>query len=107
MEIDYGDARDFVDDDGRPLKLRFRRNWAPPADPRTFDGSGQLIAVVADSARPDNFTEVAISRPNVAQADVEEALNGWQDWATLLDTGVHRLISLAQIRRRIHDSGLD
>jgi hypothetical protein len=29
MDIDFGDAWDFVDDDGKPYKLRFRRNWAP------------------------------------------------------------------------------
>ena len=47
MEIDYGDAWDFVDDDGKPYKLRFRRNRAPRNDPRLFDGTGQLIADAA------------------------------------------------------------
>jgi hypothetical protein len=51
-EIDYGDAWDFVDDDGKPYKLRFRRNRAPRNDPRLFDGTGQLIAVVADVSLP-------------------------------------------------------
>jgi hypothetical protein len=76
MEIDYGDARDFVDDDGKPYKLRFRRNPAPRNDPRTFDGTGQLVAVVADTNRPDNHTEIPNSRPNVLQAAVERILDG-------------------------------
>jgi hypothetical protein len=104
VDIDYGLALDFIDDrDGRPLQLRFRRNWAPAGSAETFDGTGQLIAVVADGGRTDNGDIVAISRPNVAHADVEAALEGWQDWAELTpDT-----VNLAQIRRRIHDAGLD
>ena len=72
MDIDLGDAYDFVDEDGKPYKLRFRRNWAPRNDPRIFDGTGQLIAVVADVTRADNHTEIAISRPHVAQATSNE-----------------------------------
>jgi hypothetical protein len=104
MDIDYGLALDFIDDrDGRPLQLRFRRNWAPAGSAETFDGTGQLIAVVADAGRTDDGDIVAISRPGVARADVEAVLDGWQDWAELTpDT-----INLAQIRRRIHDAGLD
>jgi hypothetical protein len=106
MEIDYGDAWDFVDDDGKPYKLRFRRNWAPRDDPRIFDGTGQLIAVVADVSRPDNQTEIAISRPNVAQAEVERVLEGWEQWANVLDTETYCMINLARIRSRIHAAGL-
>jgi hypothetical protein len=104
MDIDYGLALDFIDDrDGRPLQLRFRRNWAPPGATETFDGTGQLIAVVADAGRTDDGDIVAISRAGVARADVEAVLDGWQEWAELTpDT-----INLAQIRRRIHDAGLD
>jgi hypothetical protein len=63
MDIDLGDAYDFVDEDGKPYKLRFRRNWAPRNDPRIFDGTGQLIAVVADVTRPDNHTESPSAGP--------------------------------------------
>jgi hypothetical protein len=106
MEIDYGDAWDFVDDDGKPYKLRFRRNPAPRKDPRIFDGTGQLIAVVADVNRPDNHAEIPISRPNVLQADVERVLDGWEQWAAVIDTGTYCLINLARIRSRIHAAGL-
>jgi hypothetical protein len=86
-----------------PAALRFRRNWAPANSPETFDGTGQLIAVVADADRADNGDIVAISRPNIARADVEAALDGWETWAELTpDT-----INLAAIRRRIHAAGLD
>jgi hypothetical protein len=54
MDIDFGDAWDFVDDDGKPYRLRFGRNWAPQNDPRILDGTGQLIAVVPDANRLDN-----------------------------------------------------
>jgi hypothetical protein len=107
MVIDYADAWDFLDDDGRPFKLQFRRNWAPPEDPRIFDGTGQLIAVVADNQRPDNHDEIAITRPGVLQAEVEKVIDGWEEWATLLDDGIYRWLSLTQIRSRIHAAGLD
>jgi hypothetical protein len=104
MDIDYGLALDFIDDqDGRPLQLRFRRNWAPADSSETFDGTGQLIAVVIDAGRPDNGDIVAISRPNVSRADIERALDGWETWAELTP----QTVNLAQIRRRIHAAGLD
>jgi hypothetical protein len=86
MDIDYGYACDFIDDrDGRPLQLRFRRNWAPPDSPEIFDGTGQLIAVVHSAHRPDNGDIVPISRPNVPHDDVENALDGWHTWAMLTE----------------------
>jgi len=104
MDIDYGLALDFIDDaDGRPLQLRFRRNWAPADSPEISDGTGQLIAMVADARRADNGDIVAISRPNVARADVEKALDGWETWAELTS----ETVNLAAIRRRIHAAGLD
>ena len=104
MDIDYGLALDFIDDrDGRPLQLRFRRNWAPADSPETFDGTGQLIAEVVDAERVDNGDMVAISRPNVSRADVEKALDGWETWAEL----TAETVNLAQIRRRIRAAGLD
>lgn len=108
-EVDYGLAWDFIDPaDGKPRQLRFRRNYAPPGDPRLWDGTGQLVAVVADRRRPDNGDESAISRPNVLRDDVETALEGWQDWATLQadENGIGRSINLAAIRARIHAAGL-
>jgi hypothetical protein len=104
MDVDYGLALDFIDDrDGRPLQLRFRRNWAPPDSPETFDGTGQLIAEVADADRADNGNIVAISRPGVARADVEKAFDGSESWAELTP----ETVNLAAIRRRIHAAGLD
>jgi hypothetical protein len=103
-DIDYALAWDFIDPaDGAPRQLRFQRNWAPKDDPRGFDGTGQLVAVVATGGRADNGDTLAISRPNVRFDDVEAALEGWQTWAMLTDTDVN----LAQIRRRIHAAGLD
>ncbi|MEE6140589.1 hypothetical protein SKC41_30295 [Mycobacterium sp. 050128] len=103
-DIDFALAWDFVDPaDGKPCQLRFRRNFAPRNDPRIFDGTGQLVAVVADGYRSDNGDEIAISRPGVLFDDVDAALVGWHDWATLLiaDNGIDRIINLAVIRDRI------
>ena len=76
-EIDYALAWDFVDPaDGKPRQLRFRRNFAPRNDPRVFDGTGQLVAVVADAHRSDNGDQIAISRPDVSYNAIETALHG-------------------------------
>ena len=103
MDIDYALAWDFVDLDGRPRQLRFRRDWARDESPEIFSGTGQPIAVIADAHRPDNDDTVAISRPDVSYAEVDKALDGWQSWAMLTDDTVN----LAEIRRRIHAAGLD
>ncbi|TDK94695.1 hypothetical protein EI067_18835 [Mycobacterium paragordonae] len=63
-DIDYGEAWDFIDDLGRPLRLRFRRNWGS-GDRQTFDGTGQLLAVIDDQHRSDNADAISISRPDV------------------------------------------
>jgi hypothetical protein len=105
-EIDFGEAWDFVDDAGRPRQLRFRRNWAPPGDPRIFDGTSQLIAVVSDGDCADDHDEIAVSRTDIALTEINAALDGWEEWATLLDDVTYRWISLTQIQRRIHDAGL-
>jgi hypothetical protein len=108
-EIDYALAWDFIDPaDGKPRQLRFRRNFAPRNDPRIFDGTGQLVAVVADGHRSDNGDEIAISQPGVAFDDVEAALDGWEDWAILYfhDNGIDRCINLALIRDRVRAAGL-
>jgi hypothetical protein len=97
MEIDYGLAYDFIDDDGdgRPYQLRFRRE-------QHFSDQGQLIAVIASAGRPDNGTELAISRPGVSFADVEQVLDNWDSWAMLTD----RTVSLSRIRAAITAKGL-
>ncbi|GAB4667492.1 hypothetical protein [Mycobacterium avium] len=108
-EIDYALAWDFIDpSDGKPRQLRFRRNLAPRNDPRVFDGTGQLVAVVADARRPDNGDEIAISRPGVLFDDVETALDGWERWATILEenNGIDRYMNLAAIRERLRAAGL-
>jgi hypothetical protein len=107
-EIDYALAWDFIDADGKPRQLRFRQNYAPAGDPRIFDGTGQLVAVIADGHRPDNGDEIAISEPNVALGAVTAALQGWEEWAALhvADNGFDRAISLPAIQRRIQSAGL-
>lgn len=107
-EIDYA-VWDFTDPaDGKPRQLRFRRNYAPRNDPRIFDGTGQLIAVIADGYRADNGDELAISRPGILFSEVEAALDGWQDWAILhiAANGIDRAFNLALIRDRIRAAGL-
>lgn len=102
-DVDFGLAYDFIDPaDGRPRQLRFQRNWAPPGDPRVFDGTGQLIAVVCADRHPDNGHTIAISSPGVGLDDIHTALDGWETWAMITDTEVN----LAEIRRRINDAGL-
>jgi hypothetical protein len=94
--------------DNKPRQLRFRRNFAPRNDPRVFDGTGQLVAVVADGHRSDNGDEIAISRPDVPFNDVEIALEDWRHWAVLCvaDNGIDRTINLALIRDCIAQKGL-
>lgn len=108
VDKDYALAWTFVDDDGRPRQLRFRMNFAPAGDPRTFDGTGQLVATIADGHRADNHDEIAISRPDVEEAAVDAAIEGWEDWALLHaeNHGLDRWISLPAIRKRINDAGL-
>jgi hypothetical protein len=101
MDIDYALARQFVDLDGRPRRLRFRRDDTDSAD--VLSGTGQLIAVIADPRRTDHDDTIAISRTGVEFADVEQTLEGWQHWAMLGDEAVN----LVEIQRRIHAAGLD
>jgi hypothetical protein len=102
MDIDYGLARDFIDEDGRPMQLRFRRNYAPPGDPRIFADTGQLIAILVDRHRADDGDIVEISRPNVERTHVEKVIENWESWAMLFDDQV----SLIEIKRRVHSAGL-
>src|SRR5437588_6166416 len=98
VEIDFGEAWDFLDEAGKPRHLRFRRNLASPGDSRVFAETGQLVAVIGDVGRPDNSDELAISRPHVSYAAIQAALEGWEDWALVLDAGTYCWISLAQIQ---------
>lgn len=99
-DIDYGMAFDFIDPTDRhrlPHQLRFQLNWAPPGDPRTFDGSGQLVAVT-----PKDEHTLPISRAGVHVDDVNNVLEGWETWAAITRTQYN----LAKIRARINDAGL-
>jgi hypothetical protein len=108
VDKDFALAWQFLSEDGRPRQLRFRMNFAPADDPRTFDGTGQLVATIADASRTDNFDEIPISRPNVNEDDVDAALDGWEDWALLHEEryGLVRWINLSVIQRRIDAAGL-
>ncbi|ORW08480.1 MULTISPECIES: hypothetical protein [Mycolicibacter] len=102
-DIDFGLAYDFIDPaDGIPRQLRFERNWSAPGAHQPFDGTGQLVAVVASAGRVDNGSKLAISRPEVQFDAVEAALDGWQTWAMLGEDSVN----LGEIRRRIDAAGL-
>jgi hypothetical protein len=103
MDIDYALVWNFVDVDGRPRQLRFRRDDDPHSDADMLCGTGQLIAVIADPHRADAGDTVAISRPGVAYTDVDAALEGWQSWAMITEGTVN----LAEIRRRVRAAGLD
>ncbi|KAA1250183.1 hypothetical protein F0Q45_11125 [Mycobacterium simiae] len=102
-DIDFGLAYDFINPaDGVPRQLRFARNWAPPGDPRVFDGTGQLVAIADDTRRADHGHTTALSAPDVHLDDVRAALRGWETWAMITDTEVN----LAEVRRRIDSAGL-
>lgn len=102
MDVDYGLARDFIDEAGRPMQLRFRHDYAPPGAKQIFADTGQLIAVLVDRHRPDNGDIVEISRPNIQRALVEKVIESWESWAALVDDQVN----LIEIARRVHAAGL-
>ena len=109
-DIDYA-AWDFIDPaDGKPRQLRFRflrQHVTPPESPRIFEGIGQLIAVVDKANHPENGDEIAISRPEVRRDEVEDAIKGWENWAThYVGPGTKRIADLALIRDRIRAAGL-
>jgi hypothetical protein len=83
MDIDYALVWNFVDLDGRPRQLRFRRDDDPHAATDILRGTGQLIAVITDPQRPDRGDTIAVSRPGVAYTDVEQVLDGWQSLAMI------------------------
>jgi hypothetical protein len=87
MDIDYALAWQFVDLDGRPRRLRFRRDDTEAAD--VLSGTRQLIAVIADPHRTDHDDTIAITRAGVDFAAVEHVLDGWRDWAKLGEEAVN------------------
>ena len=101
MDIDYALAWLFVDLDGRPRRLLFRRDDSQAAD--VLAGSGQLIAVIAEPTRTDRDGTLMISRAGVQFSAIEQAIDGWRDWAALGEGAAN----LAEIQRRIHAAGLD
>lgn len=110
-DIDYRLSMDFIDPaDGKPRQLRFRfheQHVPTPKKSSMPEGTGQLIAVVAKPYDRDNGDEIAISRPEVQRADVEAAIDGWQNWATrYVGPGTKRVADLALIRDRIRAAGL-
>lgn len=106
-EIDYGLTWEFIDHDGRPRQMRFRRSLAKNRRRRSFNTRGQLIAVIDDLSRPDYGHEVPLTRPDVLQVDVDHALQGWPEWAMLFaPNAIERYISLVQIRRRLQAADL-
>lgn len=105
-EIDFAQAWYFLDSAGKPFHLRFRPNSAQPGEERLCDQTGQLIAVLVDARRADRNHGIAITRSDVSLTEVESALEGWEDWAAVLDAGTYRWISLPRIQRRIDAAGL-
>jgi hypothetical protein len=57
VDIDYALAWQFIDLEGRPRQLRFRRDDSPASD--VLAGTGQLIAVITDPRRPDRDDTIA------------------------------------------------
>ncbi len=94
--------------DGHPrnLQMRFRRNWAPADSATTFDGTGQLVAVVINPGGPDHEHAYAISRPGVTLHDVEATIAGWERWAWISGPEGRRVISLNLIGARLAAAGL-
>jgi len=105
-DIDYGLACEFWDEQGRPLQMRFRRDYAPAGSGELFADTGQLLAVIDDARRGDSGDEVALTRPGVSRAAVEEVLEGWMDWAAIDRDEFCPKISLPVIGRRMAAGGL-
>lgn len=106
-DIDYGLACEFWDEYGRPMQMRFRRNYAPEGSDEVFADTGQLLAVVTDPHRPDVGDTVALTRAGVTRAAVDAVLEGWLDWAAIgtRDEFCPK-ISIPEIVRRMQAAGL-
>lgn len=105
-DIDYGLACEFWDEHGRPLQMRFRRDYAPTGSGPLFADTGQLLAVVDDVNRDDHGDEVPLTRPGVSRSAVEEVLEGWLDWAAIGRDEFCPKIGLPEILRRMQVAGL-
>lgn len=105
-EIDFGLACEFWDELGRPLQMRFRRDYAPEDSGEVFADTGQLLGVVADPRRGDFGETVPLTRAGVARSAVEAVLEGWLDWAAIDPDEFCPKISLPEIARRLQGAGL-
>lgn len=105
-DLDYGLACQFWDEQGRPLQMRFRRDYAPEGSAEVFADAGQLVGVVADRRRADFDDTVAVTRAGVPRSAVEAVLEGFLDWAAFDRDQFCPKISLPEIRRRMHEAGL-
>jgi hypothetical protein len=103
-EIDFAMAYKFADPAIPKLKfqLRFRTEDVELGSPSLSNPAGQLIATVVDYGHPDHGLEIPVSRPDVLFNDVEAAVD--RDHLPFLEPN---RVNLAQIRRRIHNAGLD
>jgi hypothetical protein len=105
-ELDYGLSCEFWDVLGRPLQMRFRRDYAPGDSSEVFADTGQLIGIVSDPGRGDFGETVPLTRAGVARPAVEAVLEGWLDWAAIDPNEFCPKISLPEIARRLQDAGL-
>jgi hypothetical protein len=70
MDIDYALICNFVDLDGPPRQLRFRRDDDPRTAADVLCGTGQLVAVITEGT----VNLVEIHRRVQAAAGLDEAL---------------------------------
>ncbi len=105
-DIDYGLACEYWDDLGRPLQMRFRRDYAPEDSSEVFADTGQLIGIVTDPRRGDFGEILPLTRAGVSRAAVDVVLEGYLDWAAIDRDEFCPKISLREIGRRMQDAGL-
>ena len=105
-EIDFGLACEFWDELGRPLQMRFRRDFTPADSGEVFADRGQLLGVVTDPRRGDFGETVPLTRAGVALSAVEAVLEGWLDWAAIDPDQFCPKISIPAISARMQCAGL-
>jgi len=106
-EIDYALAWDFIDPaDAKPASCG-SGGTSPPQRPAHLRRARTTRRRGCRRTSQRQRDEIAISRPGISFDDVEAALAGWKDWATLriADNGIDRTINLARIRDRIRAKG--
>jgi len=97
--VDFALNYDFIDQDGRPRQLQFRRTGGHPD---AFKGTGQLIAVVANHLRVDNGHELHLTRDGITLDQIELVIDDWETWAKITD----REYNLVAIAQRLRAAGL-